>query len=136
MATIPFVLGAWEFGKRIVRPALSGRCTVLCSSCHTLRQRTNAWFRLCLSVVTSSLISDLLLSAQHSQLTLTAYIFAGASLQIIQRRCKVCEGSGLVMKGKYPKKCPECGGFFPWVSWKMFLFSTATPGNGGEFSPP
>lgn len=55
---------------------------------------------------------------------------------LIQRRCKVCSGSGLVMKGKYPKKCPECGGMFPWVSWQMFLSATATPGNGGPLMQP
>ena len=35
-------------------------------------------------------------------------------MQIIQRRCERCEGSGLVMKGRFARKCPECGGFFPW----------------------
>lgn len=33
---------------------------------------------------------------------------------------------------RYLRKCPQCGGFFPWVSWKLFLTSTAAPGNGGE----
>ena len=36
------------------------------------------------------------------------------AMQIIQRRCKKCEGSGLVMRGRFARKCPECGGFFPW----------------------
>eukprot|EP00983_Pelagomonas_calceolata_P014416 459024-Pelagomonas_calceolata.AAC.1 len=31
-----------------------------------------------------------------------------------------------------PGHCTQCGGFFPWISWKMFLTSTAAPGNGGE----
>lgn len=53
-------------------------------------------------------------------------------MQLIQRRCEVCGGSGLVQKGKYPKKCPQCGGFFPWISWKMFLSANARPGNGGR----
>ena len=35
-------------------------------------------------------------------------------VQIIQRRCQKCGGSGLVMKGRFARKCPECGGFFPW----------------------
>lgn len=35
-------------------------------------------------------------------------------MQIIQRRCQKCEGSGLVMRGRFARKCPECGGFFPW----------------------
>ena len=53
-------------------------------------------------------------------------------LQLIQRRCQVCGGNGLVKKGKYMKKCPQCGGFFPWISWRMFLSANASPGNGGE----
>jgi len=55
-----------------------------------------------------------------------------AAPQLIQRRCQVCNGRGLVQKGKYLKKCAECGGFFPWISWRLFLTSTAAPGNGGE----
>lgn len=27
-------------------------------------------------------------------------------LQLIQRRCKVCGGNGLVQRGKYQRKCP------------------------------
>jgi DnaJ-class molecular chaperone len=53
-------------------------------------------------------------------------------VQLIQRRCEVCEGSGLVMRGSYPKKCTACGGFFPWISWQMFLSANAQPGNGGK----
>ncbi|CAK0782615.1 hypothetical protein CVIRNUC_005817 [Coccomyxa viridis] len=71
-ATIPFVIGSWEFAKRI----------------------------------------------------------------IIQRRCSRCNGSGLVMKGRYARKCPECGGFFPWQGWKRFFTSTALPGNGGPLRQP
>jgi hypothetical protein len=69
---VPFVIGAWEFGKRIV----------------------------------------------------------------IQRRCAACQGSGLVKRGRYQRKCPECGGFFPWIGWKQFLTSTAAPGNGGVLRAP
>ncbi|KAK9830062.1 hypothetical protein WJX72_009504 [[Myrmecia] bisecta] len=69
---IPFIIGAWEFGKRIV----------------------------------------------------------------IQRRCSVCSGSGLVSKGRYLRKCPECGGFFPWQGWRQFFTSTASPGNGGVLRAP
>lgn len=53
---------------------------------------------------------------------------------IIQRRCKVCNGSGLVRKGKYYKKCVACGGFLPWLGWRMFFFSS--PGNGTPVMPP
>lgn len=42
---------------------------------------------------------------------------ASCGAQIIQRRCQKCEGSGLVMKGRFARKCPECGGFFPWQVW-------------------
>ncbi|KXZ46869.1 hypothetical protein GPECTOR_40g603 [Gonium pectorale] len=58
---------------------------------------------------------------------------------IIQLRCEVCGGRGLVPSagpGKYLRKCPQCGGFFPWISWKMFLSSTAAPGNGGPLQQP
>ena len=41
--------------------------------------------------------------------------------QIIQQRCGVCEGSGLVMRGRYARKCAECGGFFPWQVWWELL---------------
>ena len=53
---------------------------------------------------------------------------------IIQRRCSVCGGSGLVLKGKYYKKCVACGGFLPWLGWRMFFFSS--PGNGSPVMPP
>ncbi|KAJ9531831.1 hypothetical protein QJQ45_021981 [Haematococcus lacustris] len=59
---------------------------------------------------------------------------------IIQLRCELCGGRGLVPStnpgAKYLRKCPTCGGFFPWVSWKMFLSSTAAPGNGGPLLQP
>lgn len=57
-------------------------------------------------------------------------------LQLIQRRCSRCSGSGLVERGPFLRKCPECGGFFPWQGWKRFLTSTATPGNGGVLRQP
>ena len=74
---------------------------------------------------------------------------------LIQQRCKPCSGSGLVpvmssplidlesepaetsrMRPRRLKKCLECGGFFPWISWSMFLTSNATPGNGGPLLQP
>ncbi|KAL3162315.1 hypothetical protein ABBQ32_010001 [Trebouxia sp. C0010 RCD-2024] len=55
---------------------------------------------------------------------------------LIQRRCPRCSGSGLVERGPFLRKCPECGGFFPWQGWKQFLTSTATPGNGGVLRQP
>ncbi len=56
--------------------------------------------------------------------------------QVIQRRCSVCSGSGLVQKGRFYRKCPECGGFFPWQGWRRFFTSTAAPGNGGPLRQP
>lgn len=35
-------------------------------------------------------------------------------LQLIQRRCETCSGSGLVTRGRFQRKCSDCGGFFPW----------------------
>lgn len=57
-------------------------------------------------------------------------------VQLIQRRCEKCDGSGLVERGPFLRKCPECGGFFPWQGWKQFLTSTAAPGNGGVLRQP
>ncbi|KAL0047016.1 hypothetical protein WJX82_004267 [Trebouxia sp. C0006] len=55
---------------------------------------------------------------------------------LIQKRCEKCDGSGLVERGPFLRKCPECGGFFPWQGWKQFLTSTAAPGNGGVLRQP
>lgn len=41
-----------------------------------------------------------------------------------QRRCELCEGSGLVKHGagnRFWKRCDKCGGFLPWQSWKRFF---------------
>jgi hypothetical protein len=61
----------------------------------------------------------------------------------IQRRCLVCAGSGLVYqtaKGNVlnrPRKCFNCGGFLPWLGWKMFFLSTFLDvGNGGVLQRP
>ena len=61
----------------------------------------------------------------------------------IQRNCAVCKGSGLVFqttKGnplKRPRKCLQCGGFLPFISWKYFFFSSfVDPGNGGALLLP
>lgn len=61
---------------------------------------------------------------------------------VIQRRCAVCSGTGLVTLGGDAAapgrkvKCRACGGFFPWESWGRFLEAAATPGNGGVLRPP
>ncbi|EFJ45505.1 hypothetical protein VOLCADRAFT_94233 [Volvox carteri f. nagariensis] len=66
---------------------------------------------------------------------------APALARIIQLRCEQCGGRGLVAssgpgRDRYLRKCPQCGGFFPWISWKLFLTSTAAPGNGGPLQQP
>lgn len=57
---------------------------------------------------------------------------------MIQRRCEVCNGTGLVVAGsrQLEVKCPQCGGFFPWRSWREFLSANARPGNGGVLRFP
>merc|ERR1711871_149312 len=60
-----------------------------------------------------------------------------------QRECLLCTGSGLVYvtpsgnKLTRPRKCYSCGGFIPWLGWKMFFFSTFFDvGNGGVLQRP
>lgn len=60
-----------------------------------------------------------------------------------QQQCLVCSGSGLVYitksgnEIKRPRKCWNCGGFLPWLGWRMFFFSTFTDvGNGGVLQRP
>eukprot|EP01031_Cornospumella_fuschlensis_P038838 gene38838-47234_t len=60
-----------------------------------------------------------------------------------QQKCLVCNGSGLVYTSKSgiklnrPRKCWNCGGFLPWLGWKMFFLSTFTDiGNGGVLQRP
>ena len=61
----------------------------------------------------------------------------------IQQECLVCTGSGLVYKTKSgnelskARKCWNCGGFLPWLGWKMFFLSgLVDPGNGGVLLRP
>lgn len=55
----------------------------------------------------------------------------------IQRRCNKCNGSGLVtMADARMVKCPECGGMFPWYSWRRFFQSTTRVGDGGPLRQP
>ncbi|XP_006452521.2 uncharacterized protein LOC18055284 [Citrus clementina] len=54
----------------------------------------------------------------------TPFVVAGIEFSkriIAQRRCEVCGGAGLVLREKDYFKCPECGGFLPWQSWKRFF---------------
>ncbi|KAK2987087.1 hypothetical protein RJ640_004813 [Escallonia rubra] len=48
-------------------------------------------------------------------------VVAADPKQVAQRRCGECGGSGLVMRDKECIRCPECGGFLPWQSWKRFF---------------
>ncbi|KAJ0103539.1 hypothetical protein Patl1_04012 [Pistacia atlantica] len=54
----------------------------------------------------------------------TPFVVAGIEFSkriIAQRRCEVCGGSGLILREKDYFKCPGCGGFLPWQSWKRFF---------------
>ncbi|KAK7299961.1 hypothetical protein RJT34_10792 [Clitoria ternatea] len=54
----------------------------------------------------------------------TPFVVAGIEFSkriIAQRRCEECGGSGLVLREKEYFRCPECGGFLPWQSWKRFF---------------
>eukprot|EP01038_Epipyxis_sp_PR26KG_P009062 gene9062-12222_t len=61
----------------------------------------------------------------------------------VQQQCLVCNGSGLVnitksgVKLSRLRKCWSCGGFIPWLGWKMFFFSSFLDvGNGGVLQRP
>ena len=62
-----------------------------------------------------------------SPFAIAAYEFGKRVL--IQRRCALCAGSGLVeverSRGARLVKCTACGGFLPWQSWERFLSSEA-----------
>ncbi|XP_060211366.1 uncharacterized protein LOC132638540 [Lycium barbarum] len=53
------------------------------------------------------------------------FVVAGVEFSkriVKQRKCEVCGGSGLVLKNnKFYKRCPSCGGFLPWLSWRRFF---------------
>ncbi|GAV86843.1 hypothetical protein CFOL_v3_30269, partial [Cephalotus follicularis] len=54
----------------------------------------------------------------------TPFVVAGVEFSkriIAQRRCEVCNGSGLILIEDEYVKCPGCGGFLPWQSWKRFF---------------
>ncbi|KAL3503587.1 hypothetical protein ACH5RR_038036 [Cinchona calisaya] len=39
-----------------------------------------------------------------------------------QRQCGECKGSGLVLRNDQQYiKCPACGGWLPWQSWRRFF---------------
>ncbi|XP_077211646.1 uncharacterized protein LOC143846918 [Tasmannia lanceolata] len=54
----------------------------------------------------------------------TPFVVAGIEFGkriVAQRRCGVCGGSGLVLRDDSYFRCPGCGGFLPWKSWKRFF---------------
>ncbi|WCJ33043.1 hypothetical protein M5689_014429 [Euphorbia peplus] len=54
----------------------------------------------------------------------TPFVVAGIEFNkriVAQRRCEECGGSGLVLREKEYFRCPQCGGFLPWQSWKRFF---------------
>ena len=60
-----------------------------------------------------------------------------------QQQCLLCNGSGLSSitragnKLTRPRKCWSCGGFIPWLGWKMFFLGSFTDiGNGGVLLRP
>ncbi|CAI0437421.1 unnamed protein product [Linum tenue] len=89
----------------------------------------------------SSAAATMLSGQQGQASTVTWEIVVGATAGVLpfvvagiefskriieQRRCEVCGGSGLVlMEDKDNReeycRCPGCGGFLPWQSWKRFF---------------
>ncbi|KAI7748005.1 hypothetical protein M8C21_005286 [Ambrosia artemisiifolia] len=40
---------------------------------------------------------------------------------VAQKKCNECGGSGLVLIEDEYIRCPGCGGFLPWQSWRRFF---------------
>ncbi|XP_002866104.2 uncharacterized protein LOC9300475 [Arabidopsis lyrata subsp. lyrata] len=52
------------------------------------------------------------------------FVVAGVEFSkriIAQKRCEECGGTGLVFRDNKYFRCPECGGFLPWQSWRRFF---------------
>ena len=94
-------------------------------------------------------VADALLEADIDSWQLYVGFFAGLAPFIVasyefgkrilmQRRCAMCRGTGLIRKGKGTRKCTSCGGFLPWESWERFfdVNTTAKIGNGGRVRVP
>ncbi|KFK27141.1 hypothetical protein AALP_AA8G340500 [Arabis alpina] len=55
---------------------------------------------------------------------ITPFVVAGVEFSkriIAQKKCEECRGTGLVFRDKKYFRCPECGGFLPWQSWRRFF---------------
>ncbi|CAM9397177.1 unnamed protein product [Discosporangium mesarthrocarpum] len=83
--------------------------------------------------------------AAGSAACVLAYLWAAYEFGkriVIQRRCAVCKGTGLVSVTKdgtkltRPRKCYSCGGFLPWQSWGRFWEANMDVGNGGILQRP
>lgn len=94
-------------------------------------------------------VSDALLEADIESWQLYVGFFAGLAPFIVasyefgkrilmQRRCAMCRGTGLIRKGGRSRKCTSCGGFLPWESWERFfdVNTAAKIGNGGRVRVP
>ncbi len=95
-------------------------------------------------------VADALLEADIDSWQLYVGFFAGLAPFIVasyefgkrilmQRRCAMCRGTGLIRKGLgRSRKCTSCGGFLPWESWERFfdVNTTAKIGNGGRVRVP
>ncbi|KAI3703793.1 hypothetical protein L1987_73988 [Smallanthus sonchifolius] len=54
----------------------------------------------------------------------TPFMVAGIEFSkriVAQKKCMECGGSGLVLIEEEYIRCPNCGGFLPWQSWKRFF---------------
>ncbi|KAK1418004.1 hypothetical protein QVD17_27140 [Tagetes erecta] len=54
----------------------------------------------------------------------TPFVVAGIEFSkriVAQKKCVECGGSGLVLIEKEYVRCPNCGGFLPWQSWRRFF---------------
>ncbi|KAL6975224.1 hypothetical protein U1Q18_024019 [Sarracenia purpurea var. burkii] len=88
------------------------------------------------SLTTAAAINDVSAAADPAQVEvtwqivvgtlagITPFVVAGIEFSkriVTQRRCGICGGSGLVLRDKEYFRCPGCGGFLPWQSWKRFF---------------
>ncbi|KAM0070722.1 hypothetical protein Hdeb2414_s0001g00016471 [Helianthus debilis subsp. tardiflorus] len=54
----------------------------------------------------------------------TPFVVAGIEFSkriVAQKKCNECGGSGLVLIEDEYIRCPNCGGFLPWQSWRRFF---------------
>lgn len=116
VAAFPFFLGAYEFGKRIL---IQQRCAT--------RSWTQPVHCHCSRLIEACTATDIHRAVANAQ---------ASSHSASICRCEKCGGNGLLKSGRFYRKCPECGGFFPWQGWKLFFTSTASPGNGGPLLQP